>query len=70
MQPDRRMKYPDRFRLPEKVRMFRQTPKGYSEEWRDDIESETRVSGLLKGSQKELGAVSDAGSGDRIFHYI
>lgn len=50
--------------------MFRQTPKGYSEEWRDDIESETRVSELLKGSQKELGAVSDAGSGDRIFHCI
>ena len=41
-----------------------------SEEWRDGIESETGVSGLLKGSQKELGVVSDAGSGDRIFHYI
>lgn len=51
-------------------RRFEKSAGSLSEEWRDGIESETRVSGLLKGSQKELGVVSDVGSGDRIFHYI
>ncbi len=38
--------------------------------WRDGIESETRISGLHKGSQKKLGIVSNAGSGNRILHCV